>query len=403
MIRALLQDALRQLLRGRPLLLLVLIGGLCGLFVHATRASGSDHLHGVELRGAALDTWLSAGFLVLLVHAVVAALTLANEDRSTGLLVHVAVRPVRRLVYAWGRLGGLCAALAVSLLLVVLASAPLTGIGRDDVPELRWRVAPAALLVNGKALGEDEIAQLGQGDVASFWFDAAARPEATLDLRPKLIPGQPWSGVVEIAVHYARPGHVRRTWRPDPIRPTHAVPIHFDDEGGGPFALEIEVLGDGCVVEVARELMRGIGARSPLPVQASIAVLLVLLGAAVMASIALLLGTGLSLGPAALAASFALLVGLGRDTVLDIIAGIGIDPALGAEQTLSLGARWTRGFLTVLVHAIPDLAHFNPAEALGGGEAIPLVRVLFALRYALIAGTVALLLTALSVQWRARA
>ena len=137
MIRALSRDALRQLLRGQAFWLIVAVGGLIGLFVRATRATGSDHLVSEDPHGDAIDTWIAGLFLASLIQAVVAGLLLATEDRETGLLQQVAIRPVPRLRYAAGRILGLTLGVASALLLLTVISAPLSGLSRKDLPEIR--------------------------------------------------------------------------------------------------------------------------------------------------------------------------------------------------------------------------------------------------------------------------
>lgn len=371
MIGILARDAARLLLRGRPALLLVAVGLLVGLFARATRDSGAHTLHGAELKGAALETLAGTLFLVAVVTGLVQGLLLAGEDRRSGFLVLVAVRPVRRLVLVAGRLLGLVLGMAGALLLITLPAVAVAGLDGDDLPEVRRRVRPDRVLVGGQALGETGVAQLAVGHPGRFEFPAGAVPVATLELHPKVPLGASFSGQLDVAIRYEpADGGPALRWRPPPFRPLRELPIHFERPAGTPFALVVEPLAEGFVLEVDRDALTTLGPVVPFPREATLALVMLLAAATIAGALAWFLACELSPGPASLAASFVLLVALGREAVLDIVAGIGADPAHPNLEP-GAGTRWLRGFLTVLVRLVPDLARFDPATRLGTGDALP--------------------------------
>jgi len=374
MIRALSRDALRQLLRGQAFWLIVAVGGLIGLFVRATRATGSDHLIAEDPHGDAIDTWIAGLFLASLIQAVVAGLLLATEDRETGLLQQVAIRPVPRLRYAIGRIAGLTLGVASALLLLTVISAPVSGLSRKDLPEIRDLMRAEKVEFNGESVPLDVPIRIGQDDQARFEFGAEARPEAELRLNTamvKLISGEGgFDGRVHLQVSYVPTAGARVDGQAIRIRPFQTLPIRFPAPSGVPFALEVTVLDPGYLLEIDRESLMVLGEKVSFASQIVVAFILLLAASAMIATIAFLFGTGLSLGPASLAAGFVLVIGLSRQALLDIIAGIGRHVHQGEAVDPGFLDRFVRSFLNVIVRMVPDLSRFNPSDVIGAAEAL---------------------------------
>lgn len=407
MIRALSRDALRQLLRGQAFWLIVFVGLLIGAFVRATRATGSEHLHAADPRGAAVDTWIAGLFLASLLHAVVAGLLLSTEDRETGLLQHIAIRPVPRLRYALGRVLGLIAGVGSALLLMTVVSAPLSGLTHDDLPEIRGHLLARSMQLDGEAVAADAPVRLRKGSVARFEFGADARPDAELRLSTSMVKvlggGGGFDGHLNLQVSYAPIAGARIDGAPIRIMALRkSLPVRFPSPSGVPFALEIAVLDPGYVLELDGDSLRVLGDRVSFASQIVVAFGLLLAAASMLATLAFLFGTGLSLGPASLAAGFVLVIGLSRQTLLDIVAGIGRSVGQAADVEPGLRDRFVRGFLHLLVRMVPDLSRFNPSDVMGAAEAFQASSVGVALAAA--AGTVAaaVLLTAWTLPLRVR-
>jgi len=363
-------DALRLLLRGKGALLVLIAGLLVGGFVRATRATGSVGLQGAEFPGAALETLASTLFLLAVVFGLVAGLLLAVEDRRSGLLDEVQVRPVGRGTYVAGRLLGLGLVMVCGLALLAAGTVLLCGLKGRDLPDARWRVRPEQITIDQRVLAADELGQIKQGGPGRFSFAAGARPQALLILRPKIAFGRAshLSGYLELDLTLELPDGRRWTQSPPPFRPLFELPIRFEHPApGAPFVIEVEPRNESFLLEVEADSLTTVGGRVPFPVQAAGALLLLLLAGGISAWLAYLCGLGFSSGPASLLASFLILVALGRGAVLDIIAGIGADvPGEPPEPA----AGWLRSALTVLTRLVPDLDRFNPAARLGAGEAL---------------------------------
>ncbi len=402
MILALARDTVRVLMRRRSALLLVAVGLLSGLFVRATRAVGTRSLHGAELEGAGIETLVSALFLVVVIHGLVSGLILGVEDRGSGFFAHLAVRPVRRLTYAAGRLLGIVAAMLCSVVVLAITIAAPSGLALADVPPLRERIVAARVVVDGNDLGEQQVAHVVEGSPARFEFGADSIPTASLRLVPKIPLGAEFSGHLEIAVTFEGPDGETDRFAPVPFRPLRELPIHFERPGGRPFALVVEPASRAFVLEVDRSSLTTLGPRASVAGQLGFALGLVILAGTIAASIAFFLSVGLSPGTASLAGSFILLVALGRDAVLDVIAGIGQDePGPGPGEGPTRG-RWLRSFLSLLVRLVPDLARFNPAERLGRGDALPFGDLGVAFGVGLLVLGASLVLTAAAVPLRER-
>ncbi len=369
MIVALARDAVRLLLRGRPVFLLLAVALVCGLFVRATRDVGVARLKGAVLPGAALETLASTVFLLAVAWGVVAGLLLAHEDRASGFFTHLAVRPVGRATVAIGRLAGLFLATVLALVPLGAIVALVAGLGERDLPTLRERVRPTTVEVGGAPLEAGAIGHVARGSPGRFVFAPGTRADATLRLRPKIPIGAAFSGRIALRVDYQPVSGASRTWEPEPFRPLRELVLHFDEAPGAGYALVVEPRDDTFVLEVDREALTAIGGTAPLAVELVLASLLVLGAGWIAAALAFFFGVGLSAGPASLAAAFVALVAMGRAAVLDIVAGIGATGADGGDPSAFL--RWVRSTLTHLVRLVPDLARFNPAARLGEGEALP--------------------------------
>ncbi len=394
MIRRLAWDAVRLLLRGRAFFLVLGAGLLAGLFVRATRDTGSASLHGAHLSGAAVETLASTLFLAGLVTALVFGLLLAAEDRGSGFLAQVALRPVGRVAYAAGRLLGLAAAVLLGTLLLALPATLVAGLGRRDLPELVERARASSVFAGERLLAGAEIDQIALGRPGRFHFPAGARRDATLLLRPKVALGQAasFSGRLELALTLETADGARTRVTPPPFRPLRELPIRFDqDLAGAPFVLEVEPLSPAFVLEIDRDALTVLGARVPFARDAVLSFLLVVLAGITAAALAFFLGIALSPGPASLAACFVLLAGLGREAVLDVIAGMG---GGGAAEGAGALLRCLRFALGLLARLAPDFNLFNAAESLGAGVALAAPDVFLALLLCLIAALAALLLAA---------
>lgn len=378
MIRRLVGDAVLLLLRGKACVVILTAGLITGLFARATRDTGARELHGAALKGAALETLAGSLFLIALVAALVAGLLLAHEDRRSGFLALIAVRPVRRLTYVSLRLLGLASAVLLYLVLLTCSALVVAGIGADDLPSLRERVRAERIEIDGAPLLRGGIGQIALGAPGRFHFPAGAEPVASLLLRPKITFGSAgaFSGRLELDVTLESAGQgpdaLRTTHHPPPFRPLRELPIRFERAelpGAAPFVLEIEPRVGSFVLEVEHDSLTTLGADVSFVWDGLLSMLLLWLAACAVASLSFVFGLGLSPGPASLAASFLLLVGLGRDVVLDIVAGIGAHEA-ELEAQPDPGASWLRSFLTILVRMVPDFGGFNPALRIGSGEAL---------------------------------
>ncbi|MBI4878319.1 MAG: hypothetical protein HY812_01480 [Planctomycetes bacterium] len=393
MIGRLALDAVRLLLRGRALFLVLGVGLLAGLFVRATRDTGSASLHGALLRGAALETLASTLFLAGVIQALVFGLVLAAEDRGSGFLAHVALRPVGRIAYAAGRLLGLAAAVLLGTLLLALPAALLAGLGRRDLPDLFERVRASPVFAGERQLAGSEIDQIALGRPGRFFFPAGAIPDATLLLRPKVALGRAasFSGRLDLALTLETADGARTRRTPPPLRPLRELPIRFDqDVEGAPFVLEVEPLSPAFVLEIDRDALTVLGGKVPWARDAALSFLLVVLAGIAAAALAFFLGIALSPGPASLSACFVLLVGLGREAVCDIIAGMGG----GAAEDAGAVPRVLRFTLDLLARLAPDFSSFNPAESLGAGVALAAPALVSALLWCLAVLLAALLLAA---------
>ncbi len=386
MIGPLARDAARLFLRGRTAPLMLACGALAGLFIRTTRVAGTLHVHGQPSDGGAteIEMLASSAFVAALLFGVVSGLVLAAEDRGTGFLAQLAVRPVGRVRYALGRIGGVALAAAGGIVLFLLAATPCAGIRFAELPEARTRASPVSVAIDGREVEAGAVVQLAPGNTARFAFDADAAPDVIFQLHPRVVRGGGFDGTVEIDATWTLADGRTQTRALPLMRSFRELPLRFDGNGDadvrGPFTLDATLKSAGCVVEIDTSALGGV---RPLPVQLLVAFLLLWCGAALLAAIGFVLGLGLAPGPASLAAGFLLLIGAGRAAVLDIIAGIGVAAASdahhangGAEHDAAAPApsaatwRFVRIFLGVLTRLVPDLARFDPSERLGVAEAI---------------------------------
>ncbi len=378
MIGALARDTARLFLRGRTIPLLVACGALAGLFVRATRVAGTLHVHGdpSDVGGTEIEMLASSVFVAALAFGVVAGLVAAAEDRGSGFLAQVAVRPVGRVRYVLGRLAGLALATGGGLALFAAAAIPCAGVGAGELPEPRARAVPESIEVDGRALDPDAVAQIAPAGVVRFRFGAGALPDVMFRLHPKVIPGAGFDGTIEITATWTFSNGKSVTQDLPLMRSFRELPLRQDGAPAGPFTLDATLKSTGCVVEIGATAL---GPRASFLVQSVIGFASIWCAATLLAGIGFVLGLGLSPGPASLAGGFLLLIGSGRAAVLDIIAGIGAsaqaaaqsghDPAAPSEMHI-VTWRVVRVFLATLTHLVPDLARFDPSESLGVGDAI---------------------------------
>lgn len=395
-VAALAADALRFLLRGRALPLALAAGAGVGLFARAMRDLRAGERGATEAQASAFESLASGLFLAALVYGLVAGLALAAEDKRSGLLLQVALRPLPRLQYAGGRLLGTLGAAAAGFAVMLLAAAIASGIRASELPHPRERVLADAVAVDGAALANDFALKVAAPAVARFEFAAGVEPTLRLRLRVTQLLGVTFSGLIGVAATYVDlEDGSRAEWSSAAFRPMSELPLSFRGDGGR-FAVELRPLGEGFALEMGRAALSAVGAEIHPAAELSRAALLVLLAQAAAASLAFVLGLGLGPGPAALAGAFLLLMGLGRETWLDVVAGLGADPhdRAGAGGGAGGAVIWFRQFLALLVRLVPDFAAFDPAAPFAAGAAIASVDVLGAATSAAAVVGAALLLAA---------
>jgi len=383
-------DAMRLVLRGKTVPLLVGVGLALGLFVRVTQTN-ADHQHAAMMATilptddpgllvAGLLEWL---FSASLVFAVVVALAFAAEERRSGFLWQVAIRPTGRIAYATGRVVGVSAGVALGTLLLGAMAVIGTWTSPFGLPSLRHDVVAEQIVLSDgsveSVLAPDEARLLTEGRSARFVFRDAQARQATVSVLPVRVAGASFSGLVDLDVAWVREGGDAQSLTFQGLRPRRPLMLELgDDSGGAKLTLELKSRASGCALEIDRETVVLDGGQAPFAQEAAIVLLLCVLAGMVMCSLALFLGLALSPGPAGLAAGFVWLVAQGRPAVLDIVAGMGVEKAHshaphsdlhGGEASAVVEA--TRDVLTSAFRLVPDLAAFNGGEYLSALRAVP--------------------------------
>lgn len=366
MIAALAADVVRVLLRGATLPLLTIVGVLLGLFVRATGTVEHSHLDTAPLSGGAIEILLSSLFGAALIYAVADGVRLANDDRARGLVHACAVRPVSRLVFASGRIVGLCVAQIAGLAWFALVAFFASGLLFEEQPALRRIAEARAVVVGDRAIEPGTEALIDARRAARFAFDGGSRPEGQLRVSPRLIPGTKFSGQVAVRVDLERDGAVVESFATGPLRPHQPIPLHFHDAGADAFTLVVRSESEGCVLAIEPAGLFLLGGSASIWPEAAVCVLLTAFASFVLASIAYALALGLALGPAALAAGFVWLLSQARSAVLDLIAGIGAS----TEASPTASVLFARSVLGAMVRVVPDVSVFHHAARLGREQAL---------------------------------
>lgn len=381
MIGALWRDAVRLLLRPIPLGCLVVLGALLGSLVAATRHSFHGELAGLDAGGASIQSLVSGLMLFASSAGLVFGLLLGNEDRASGFVALLAVRPVSRFRYATGRAIGLAVAAVVAALGLAVTAVSFAGFSVAEMPELREIRRPASVTIDGRPLARGDLTMLESGQEARFRFGEAGAFSGELRLEPVNRGG--FSGLLDLSIRGESRGKVVFESVLDRARPLGSIAVEFADPEWVDGEIVVANRTTGAALVIGHESLRATGSRSPRAIQAVLAAWLLLLAAVVSASIGFASATVFSTGPAALTAGFLLLVGLAKSTVLDLAA-----------------ASYPR--FAPLLRLAPDLSRFDASESLGSGEALSWFSVAVATGAAA-AWIVALVgFAAIALSWRDR-
>lgn len=367
MIDILRSDALRLLLRPRALALLAAAACLAGSFVRATQHSHSSELVASAAGGALLGSLGSLCALLAWIASLVFGILLAHEDRVSGLIGQLAIRPVSRVEYAVGRALGLGYAAALASLVVVVIAAAFSGISGVDLPTARPIERAIEVIVAGEPLQANDLSAIDRGESARFRFAATERRNFSLRLEPRVK-----SVAIGATERFDGFASVRITLRPESgepstielerVRPLGSYEFAESGSLGGACTVEIENRTIGALLSIGSEQLVGNGeAASPLR-QVGFAIVLLLLGSLLLAICGFVLAISFSAGTAALASATLLLIGLSRGAI----------DALLAESSVRGESRWVP-LVRSLVELVPDLSRFDVSDRLAGGGAMSIL------------------------------
>jgi hypothetical protein len=387
MISLLARDAVRQLLRSRTLVLLVLAGALLGSFVRATQHTFEGELAGIDARGALVQSLLSGIVVFASCAALVFGVICGHEDHGSGFVAQLALRPVSRFTYAAGRAVGVAAASILAATLLGGVAVAFAGFSLDSMPVLRRVERASTVEVGGRKLATNDFASIDRGEAARFAFrsDGTFRAELRIEPQVKSVAAgaERFEGFVDLAVRARRGTEVLSTIEFTRIRPLGSLTVELRSLGPGPFDLEVENRTVGAVLIVSRDHVFATGVSASEVGQILGAVASVLFVAAIVALLGFAAATALAAGPAALAASFVLLVALARDAVSDLV-----------------GTAYP--FASPVLRIVPDLARFDPSDRFARGEAVALFELATLCGSALVWCFGLFAFTALALSWRDR-
>lgn len=387
MIRALIRDAMRLLLRPIPLVSLVVVGALLGSLVAAMRHSLHGELAGLDSRGASLQSLTSGLALFVACSALVFGLLLGHEDRASGLISQLAIRPVSRFRYALGRGLGLATSVGLATMLLVCATIIFSGIGPRDVPELKSIVRAESVSVGGRTLSSGDVTRIARGEEARFAFAKAGAFTGELRIEVQLHEragdGSDFTGFLDLAIRSVVDGKVVGESILERVKPVGSVTYGFSGSDSDRAEVVVENRTPGASLVITHDHFRATGPLSSFALQSTMACLLLFASAAVVALLGLVCSTAFSIGPAALVGGFLLLVGLAKSTVGDLAQ-----------------ASYPR--FAPLLRLAPDLARFDASESFGRGEALSFQIVCGALGAASLWFLGSIVIAALALSWRDR-
>lgn len=396
MIDILRGDGLRLLLRPRTLALLAVAACLAGTFVRATQHSHSSELVASAAGGALLGSLGSLCALLAWIASLVFGILLAHEDRSSGLIGQLAIRPVSRVEYAVGRALGLGYAAALASLVVVVIAAVFSGISSVDLPNARPIERAVEVIVAGEGLATNDLSAIDRGEVARFRFAATDRKNFSLRLEPRVKAvaigaTERFDGFASARITLHPEGGESTTIELERVRPLGSYEFAEMGSPGGACSVEIENRTTGALLSIGSDQIVGNGAVESPVRQVGFAIVLLFLGSLLVAICGFVLAISFSAGTAALAGSTFLLIGLSRGAI----------DALLEESSVRGESTWIP-LVRSLVELVPDLSRFDVSDRLAGGGALPFLEFVREAGTGLAQFLCGIALAALFLSWRDR-